>query len=532
MRKLYLHTDPQWMRANVHPIVNLDFPTSELTSTWTMGWNGRLHQVEHPAAAISTLFHVLRHRMEKGITTAVNAALFEDDPSLLLDLAAEFCYSVAFVATPGTFLPAFLANIPSLKAERFLQAMSEAPVDLTSSYRRIMIIGDVQGCAAPLETILGTRLDPHTLYILVGDLFDRGPLNGRVLQIIRELLKLPNAILICGNHELLLMKWAAGKATYKEFEERTLPQLLAEGFTKDEAREIVLKSLDLFQFRFHGNSWQVCHGGLPGFADPQLVTGADCWRGIGSYEDDIDSVFERNCHGKQYQAHGHRNDICRDLLPNQRSFSLEEGVEYGGPLRYLVLDAHGIHTGLVTNEVYVPMAHRELKWHKVIPDWIKGRADQNQDHRNPIVNEHRRPPVEIPGYPPAIYTVSQCGTYGTQAATGAVVCMVHAPGHGPENVESSLSAGLAYDPYTHELVVMGQADLHAFKQGRTATEFRRLTRFLRDRELCVIYSHLGGDSLTLTGLRRQSLKVEYLDDVAAEEFKQLGYVPLEIPISF
>jgi bis(5'-nucleosyl)-tetraphosphatase (symmetrical) len=76
-----------------------------------------------------------------------------------------------------------------------------------------IFVGDVQGCADELETLLGrveaTFGTAFELWI-VGDVVNRGPDNLRALRRVRELVAAGRGHYVLGNHELNLLRIAAG----------------------------------------------------------------------------------------------------------------------------------------------------------------------------------------------------------------------------------------------------------------------------------------------------------------------------------
>jgi len=76
-----------------------------------------------------------------------------------------------------------------------------------------IFVGDVQGCADELETlILRARAQfGHEFELWVaGDLVNRGPYNRRALELVRELVEVGRAKLILGNHDVFLIAVALG----------------------------------------------------------------------------------------------------------------------------------------------------------------------------------------------------------------------------------------------------------------------------------------------------------------------------------
>jgi bis(5'-nucleosyl)-tetraphosphatase (symmetrical) len=80
---------------------------------------------------------------------------------------------------------------------------------------RRVFVGDVQGCADELDELI-ERVDAafgRACQIwLVGDLVNRGPFSLRVLRRVRELERAGRAVCVLGNHDLHLLRVAAGLA--------------------------------------------------------------------------------------------------------------------------------------------------------------------------------------------------------------------------------------------------------------------------------------------------------------------------------
>jgi serine/threonine protein phosphatase 1 len=73
------------------------------------------------------------------------------------------------------------------------------------SHPRTLAVGDVHGCAAALETLLGAiGLTPDDLLITLGDYVDRGPDSAAVLDRLVSLSCTHRLVALRGNHEQLM----------------------------------------------------------------------------------------------------------------------------------------------------------------------------------------------------------------------------------------------------------------------------------------------------------------------------------------
>jgi len=93
---------------------------------------------------------------------------------------------------------------------------------MTSGEDRFWVVGDVQGCLASLQSLLG-RLPPTARLLFVGDLINRGPQSLASLRFVRSLGSRAEALL--GNHDLHLLAVAAG--IRRQHDDDTLADILA-----------------------------------------------------------------------------------------------------------------------------------------------------------------------------------------------------------------------------------------------------------------------------------------------------------------
>ena len=225
-----------------------------------------------------------------------------------------------------------------------------------NQYEKVVIIGDIHSCAEPLKEAL-KDFNEETLYIFVGDYFDRGIQPVETFNIILDLLEKPNVILIEGNHEEKSMKkfiYDEEKYT-KSFEETTLLPLLKEydvDYVRASLKKIYKKLRQCFAFEFRGKKFLCTHGGLPLVPKLTLVSAKEMIHGVGKYETEIGEIYSENykkglCQGF-IQVHGHRG-----VNDGQFSYCLEDRVEFGGELKVLTIDNEGkIKKTGIKNSVY------------------------------------------------------------------------------------------------------------------------------------------------------------------------------------
>ena len=225
-----------------------------------------------------------------------------------------------------------------------------------NQYEKVVIIGDIHSCAEPLKEIL-KDFNEETLYIFVGDYFDRGIQPVETFNIMLDLLEKPNVILIEGNHEEKSMKkfiYDEEKYT-KSFEETTLLPLLKEydvDYVRASLKKIYKKLRQCFAFEFRGKKFLCTHGGLPLVPKLTLVSAKEMIHGVGKYETEIGEIYSENykkglCQGF-IQVHGHRG-----VNDGQFSYCLEDRVEFGGELKVLTINNEGkIKKTGIKNSVY------------------------------------------------------------------------------------------------------------------------------------------------------------------------------------
>jgi bis(5'-nucleosyl)-tetraphosphatase (symmetrical) len=73
--------------------------------------------------------------------------------------------------------------------------------------QRVVIVGDVHGCCDELRELIDQHHQPGDLFILAGDLVNKGPKSVEVLKTAREL----GCLSIVGNHELAALRGHADR---------------------------------------------------------------------------------------------------------------------------------------------------------------------------------------------------------------------------------------------------------------------------------------------------------------------------------
>ncbi|GAA1894684.1 polynucleotide kinase-phosphatase [Streptomyces durmitorensis] len=131
------------------------------------------------------------------------------------------------------------------------------------------IIGDIHGCAAELDTLLGKLgyvdgVHPEgRTAVFVGDLVDRGPDSPGVLRRVMSMVGDGNALCVPGNHENKLGRYLKGRnVQHTHGLAETIEQLEAES---EEFRATVREFVDglVSHYVLDGGRLVVCHAGLP-----------------------------------------------------------------------------------------------------------------------------------------------------------------------------------------------------------------------------------------------------------------------------
>ena len=243
-----------------------------------------------------------------------------------------------------------------------------------SGYERVVVIGDVQSCAGALAKVKDFYggWDPASLFVFVGDLFDRGPDAAGVMDLIVQDGAVPdNVVLVEGNHdEHMRMLIGEVRAGGWPDTRASRDQILAAGRSRGEIQALLARMVPLVGLRLAGEHILITHAGLdPATIDRIAVEGEDgllAWdltevpmlqlllgssarsttfQGRSGYERAVEA---RLSHPRILQVHGHRNGARSEepgpaaAAPNV--YTLEHRVEHGGHLAVLQIDADGTRT--------------------------------------------------------------------------------------------------------------------------------------------------------------------------------------------
>ena len=93
--------------------------------------------------------------------------------------------------------------------ELLKQSKNTKHINITLPKNRLIAIGDIHGCLEELELLLNELNITNTdIVVFLGDLVDRGPSSGLVVEEIAELCKLGNYYCVQGNHDNKHVRYA------------------------------------------------------------------------------------------------------------------------------------------------------------------------------------------------------------------------------------------------------------------------------------------------------------------------------------
>lgn len=221
-----------------------------------------------------------------------------------------------------------------------------------NSYDKVIVFGDIHGCATVLESYLNTQdINVKTLYVFSGDNFDRGIENKKVLNLLMDLSEKATCIFVQGNHCNYIKKFLrTGEISTPAFQ-KTINEI---GDDYPRLRAFSRKLRQQYTFEYNGVTYIVTHGGITRKPD-LFVPSSQLIRGVGKYPDmqEVDETFARKNAASNYiSIHGHRNLTDAPCKNTDKTFCLEGKVEFGGHLRVIEITKAGITPIELKNDVY------------------------------------------------------------------------------------------------------------------------------------------------------------------------------------
>ena len=330
----------------------------------------------------ATLFEILEERMKRGCFTVIDATNSKTrDMQRYKDLADKYRYRIfiydmtnvpieeckrrnrlrkpEYKRVPDKAIDKMYARFETQRIPSGIKKIDDL-IDILyrptfyGDYENIMIIGDIHGSYTPLKQMLGINsidtaredLNTNWLYIFVGDYLDRGAEIEDTISLLLKIYDLPNVVMLEGNHEGVLRDYANDFTSHfsREFEHNTKPvldKMILEGkITKKDLAKFCRKLGQISYFIFGGRDYLVSHGGVPClYKNPIFVPTEQFIRGVGEYED-TPKIYDSFTEKSMIQIHGHRNSFDHPVKASDNCYNLEGGVEFGGYLRALVLDAN------------------------------------------------------------------------------------------------------------------------------------------------------------------------------------------------
>lgn len=252
-----------------------------------------------------------------------------------------------------------------------------------NKFEKVVVFGDIHGCYEPLKNYFEQNpFNDKYSYIFVGDYLDRGIQNKQVLEFLFSIKDKKNVLLLEGNHEKHLRRYAeddyikidkadrpilekyCDKVFFRELQERTIrsrefldrtvPEI--ESIDKKDLRQLCRKFAQFAYFTFKGKEYFICHGGIP--IKPNIfVSTKELIKGTGGYTelDELYNAWNNNVKDCVL-IHGHRNVFGIDTKVNDNIYNLCSGIEAGEPLRILEI-SDTIEIKLIPNTVFDKNCH-------------------------------------------------------------------------------------------------------------------------------------------------------------------------------
>lgn len=229
------------------------------------------------------------------------------------------------------------------------------------SAERVIVVGDLHSCAAPLQRAINELDAPGTHWVFSGDLFDRGPDPVEVWEIVAQLLIEQRCTVVTGNHESHLRTVNTRPVGGKMPQTIETRNALLEANIGPQAQiDFVNATVPALLFSLDDDTaltWLVTHGGVGRQTAERLlgegmlhVTEAECiyglserflaYRGKSSYDVERISLSGNQLHGHRNGVHdsGVTVDPVREI-DGSLVICLESGASSGGTVSVAVLES-------------------------------------------------------------------------------------------------------------------------------------------------------------------------------------------------
>lgn len=263
-------------------------------------------------------------------------------------------------------------------------------IDISNIYKKIFAIGDIHGCYTALQSLLNKyKLDPNkdkdTLFIFVGDYFDRGIENSKVFNYLNSIIDLPNVKMLIGNHENNIIKYLRGDSSGKiQFMKYTHQEFLKNGIT-DKLLSRFIKKLDIAgKYIMNGQKYLFTHAGMPNPKVNVYTSNDSIIYGAGKYEDiDIvtNSFLNKNSNNDVIQVFGHRNPYHVPIYMKAKNYNLCGFPEDGLELRGLEIKNNNLITNI--SPVYV------YNYVYSLDQWVKAYKEHSGLFDDSLMNTER-----------------------------------------------------------------------------------------------------------------------------------------------
>lgn len=324
------------------------------------------------------LFNILETRMQYGLLTVIDAPhTTERDMDKYKYLSTKYGYEVILVdfqvsletllernanRTFGRVQESVIermynekknAKIPAyirkITPDRLSDELKIKYINL-DKYKAVYHIGDIHGCATALKEAI-PHIDYNAFYIFHGDYINKGLENVEVLKYLLPIMKRPNVILLKGNHEQNLVRYANNEDTYGKAFSKTRAEIEESSITLRDLKMLTSSFKNYYAYSYKGKKFFCTHGGISHLEGIALASENEFIVGSGATDTDIDAVWDKNVSGV-IQIHGHRNPNNLPIAAATNSYNLEGEVEKGGHLRMLTVLPKSISGREIKNNVY------------------------------------------------------------------------------------------------------------------------------------------------------------------------------------